>query len=86
MAVLLMVNSHRVVLKKQILPECRAMMEPYLHDIWQQFFEIFSDNSNLQREKFFREPLISYLWGKFVEQCGKEITEMMQKVGSTGQP
>ena len=45
MAILLMINSHRVVLKKQLIPQCRAIMQPYLKEIWPHFFEIFSDNS-----------------------------------------
>ena len=30
MAVLLMINSHKVVLKKQLIPACRAIMEPHM--------------------------------------------------------
>ena len=64
-------------MKKQILPECRVTMQPYLDDIWERFFEIFTDSRYQLREKFFQEPLIRFLWVKFVECCSKEITEII---------
>lgn len=45
MAVVLMVNSHRITRHKQLIPRYRSAMEPYLGSIWTKFFEIFNENS-----------------------------------------
>lgn len=80
MATLLMINSHRVVLKKQVIPSMRAQMQPYLRELWTQFFEIFSDNSCNLRVAFFQDPLIHYLWDKFRRDYSKEIKDYLNNL------
>ena len=75
-----MINSHRVVLKKQLIPSCRAIMQPYIKVIWTQFFEIFSDNSCNQRVTFFQDPLIHYLWGKFRIDYAGQINDYLNNL------
>jgi len=33
--------------------------------IWRDFFEIFNENSHKERQEFFSNKLIQFLWSKF---------------------
>lgn len=37
----LLVNSHRVVYRKQLIPKCKALMSRHIAELWPLFFEIF---------------------------------------------
>ena len=37
----LLVNSHRVVYRKQLIPKCQALMSSHIGELWPLFFEIF---------------------------------------------
>lgn len=79
LAILLMVNSHKITLKQHLRPECEPLIGPYAEDIWPQFFEIFGDNCERKRRIFFKEPLVSHLWAQFRHLCSEDITELLSK-------
>ena len=84
MAVLLMINSHRVVFKKQLIPAIQSMMQPYIQELWPQYFEIFSDNSCNQRVIFFQDELIHHLWNKFRREYAVHFQDYLDnKVGDS---
>ena len=64
-ALVILVNSHRVVFRKQLIPQCRKMMHNYMGELMPLFFEIFQDNNYGQRVTFFKEPIIHHLWNRF---------------------
>ena len=45
LAVLLLVNSHRVVFRKRLIPECHELMQSYADELLPLFFHIFQDNN-----------------------------------------
>ena len=79
-AVLLMISSHRIIWRKQLIPICQEMMAPYLTDIWPLFFRSFNETSHRQRLAFFSEPIIHALWDRFRAEKAAEITEYLERV------
>ena len=65
MALLLMISSHRVTWRRNLIPICQQIMAPFIDDIWPLFFRTFNETSHRQRVLFFSEPLVQYLWSKF---------------------
>ena len=57
-ALLMMVNSHRITCKKQLVPAVRRLMGKDAEEIWLNYFEVFNENSEKQRHCFFSTPLI----------------------------
>ena len=57
-AILLLVDSHRIMRKKKLVPICQAMMGPHLADIKVPFFTAFNEGNRHQRMSFFSDPLI----------------------------
>ena len=65
-AILMLVASHRIIRRKHLIFECRLFMAPYIDDIWPNFFLVFNDSNQRYRLKFFAEPLVHFLWQKFI--------------------
>ena len=78
MAVLLLVNSHRIALRKRLLPSVGAMMKSCQKKIWPIFFEIFVDNNSKLRMEFFSDPLIQFLWNKFRADYRDQIQDYLE--------
>ena len=77
MAVLLMISSHRIVWRKNLIPDAAEMMAEYKDDIWQLFYRGFDQTSQKLRIRFFSEPLIQALWEKFRHSQSKSIKEFI---------
>ena len=58
LAVLMMVKSHRIICKKQLTPGVKRVMGRHATDIWDNYYEIFNENSLVQRRQFFSDPLV----------------------------
>ena len=65
-AILMLVASHRIIRRKHLIFECRLFMAPFIDDIWPNFFLVFNDSNQRYRLKFFSEPLVHFLWAKFI--------------------
>ena len=57
-ALLLMVNSHRITHRKQLVPTARRMMGRFASEIWYRYQDVFDENSSRQRLALFTDPLI----------------------------
>ena len=75
LAVLLMISSHRIVLRKRIVPGIAEMIEPYHSDIWPTYFKIFNETNQKFRRRFFQEPLIRELWARFLLVKEEQIVQ-----------
>jgi hypothetical protein len=80
LALLIMINSHRIMWRKRLVPGIREMMLPYEADLWPTFFRIFNETNCRFRLKFFQEPVIKLLWPRFTEQEGPQIAEYVRQV------
>ena len=58
MALLMIVASHRITRKKRLVPAARAFMGKYSSQVWNDYLEVFSENSRQQRVRFFSDKLI----------------------------
>ena len=80
MALLLLVNSHRIFKQGQMDGQFQTELAPFKDSIWDQFYSIFNDNSLHRREAFFQEPLIEFLWTKYRRHCAKEIRQTINEL------
>ena len=80
LVILLLIYSHRVMVKKQLIPECQQIMRPFMNQLWPRFFEIFKDNNSNQRIGFFTEPLIHFLWNRFRKENGHKILSYLNSL------
>lgn len=64
-ALLLLIDSHRITVNKQIVPNCVQMMEAHIDDIWVPFFSVFNECNRRNMWLFFSDPLIQFLWALF---------------------
>ena len=46
MAVMLLVSSHRIMWRKQLIPPMQQMIAPFHADIWPIYFKIFNETNN----------------------------------------
>lgn len=77
-AVLLLVNSHRVVFRKQLIPSCKSLMKTHIAELWPLFFEIFQDNNYPQRVTFFKEPVVQHLWTRFCSDYRVQFNDYLR--------
>ena len=82
--ILLLMASHRIVRQKCIVPECRPLMEPYINDLWPKFFQVFNNSNQKYRLKFFSDPLVHFLWTRFVSEQPQVVQEYVQIASQTG--
>lgn len=75
LALVIMINSHRIMWRKRLVPGIREILMPYEADLWPTFFRIFNDTNSRFRLKFFQEPIIKLLWPRFNEQESSSISE-----------
>ena len=64
-AMMLMINSHRITKNRQMSAECKEVMDSQPSHLWVDFFEIFNENSRKLRVKFFRNTFVQFLWNRF---------------------
>ena len=57
-ALLLLIDSHRIMRKKMLVPLCQATMGIHLPDIHVPFFTAFNECSLRHRKRFFSDPLV----------------------------
>lgn len=79
LALLLVVESQHVTKKRQLIPECAKIMQPFLPDIYLRFFHIFNENCKRSRVEFFRDPFVQTLWRFFV-QSSSEFGEFFEQL------
>ena len=48
-------------------------MGPHLDDIMTPFFKAFNECNRHDRQLFFSDPLVNYLWGVFRYKCSGQI-------------
>mmetsp|Transcript_9417 Transcript_9417/g.11534 ORF Transcript_9417/g.11534 Transcript_9417/m.11534 type:complete len:116 (-) Transcript_9417:137-484(-) len=65
-ALLVLISSHRILWRKQILAPVRELIGDDLAEIWQLFFNFFNETKRHQRLKFFADPVIRELWPRFI--------------------
>ncbi len=75
LALVIMINSHRIMWRKRLVPGIREILMPYEADLWPTFFRIFNDTNSRFRLKFFQEPIIKLLWPRFNEHESSSISE-----------
>ena len=80
MAMLIIISSHRIVWKKQVIPVVARLLEQYKDELWPLFFRIFNETSHKKRRVFFREPLIKSLWSLFVRRQTQEIFDYLDSI------
>jgi hypothetical protein len=80
-AILLLVASHRITRRKSLIFECKLLMAPYIDDIWPNFFLVFNDSNQRYRLKFFAEPLVHFLWAKFIQHKPHLVHEHIEMAG-----
>ena len=76
-ALLLLVNSHRITWRKKLLPEVELLLRPFYHDLWPTFMDFFQYTSHQKRIKFFSEPIVKELWPRFIMSQPKAIEEFL---------
>ena len=64
--VLLLVASHYICQYEQLAIKCQQHMQPFLVNIWPQFFDVCCDRSKKYSLKFFSDPVVHHLWGRFI--------------------
>lgn len=82
--ILMIISSHRITRRKQLVPQALALMGRYSQDIWNKYYEIFNENCHRDRLTFFSDPLIQFLWeklrasnkGLLTQQLSKQIQEL----------
>ncbi len=52
-------------------------MGKFAEVVWLNYFEIFNENSEKQRHTFFSDPIIQFLWAKFVKSPGYKLNEVL---------
>ena len=45
LVLLMIINSHRITRKKQLVPAAGRLMGKYTVEIWSKYFEVFNENS-----------------------------------------
>ena len=76
---IILIESHKIVIKKKLSPESRAYLGVHARTLLPQFHQIFMDNSENQRLLFFRDPLIHHLWNIFSRIKAKECREIINR-------
>ena len=79
-AVLLLIDSHRIYIKKQLVPICQETMGPHVNDIWIPFFRVFNECNRRHRKIFFSDPLVQFLWAIFRVDCSEQILAHLARV------
>ena len=82
--ILLLMASHRIVRQKCIVPECRPLMQPYINDLWPKFFQVFNNSNQKYRLKFFSDPLVHFLWARFINEQPQVVQEYVQIASQNG--
>lgn len=85
LAILLLVRSNRVVVKKRLNMEQHDALRPLMTELRPIIYEIFKDNNLKQRLGFFREPLIHFLWDRFRKVKRQEILRYLDDLDSPEQ-
>ena len=80
MALIVMVNSHKITRRKQLLPEVRSFMGDMVDVIMHSYSRIFVDNNAQLRSQFFTDPLIRFLWPNFLTKHSQQIMTHLRKV------
>jgi len=83
MILLMIIYSHRITRKKQLIPHARSLMGKHATTIWRDFFEVFNENGHKERKDFFSNNLIQFLWSKFRTGARQEFFELICKVQTT---
>ena len=48
--------------------------------IWLNYFEVFNENSFKQRKAFFSDPIIQFLWSRFIKNIATKFTEYLMQI------
>ena len=56
-------------------------MQPFLVNIWPQFFDVCSERSKKYSLKFFSDPVVHHLWGRFIIDKAGLVAEYIQLAG-----
>ena len=59
------------------MPAVRRLMGKFAEVVWLNYFEVFNENSEKQRHIFFSDPIIQFLWAKFVKSPGYKLNELL---------
>ena len=57
-------------------------LEFFLHEIKTVCYDVFKENNIRKRSLFFQEPLIKYLWNKFIEVCPEVTVNHLRRTRS----
>ena len=56
-------------------------MGSYVEDLWPRFFQVFNDSNQKYRINFFSEPIVHFLWGKFIVDKPHIVSEHIMMAG-----
>ena len=80
LAVLMLISSHRITRRKQLIPKASHLMGRNSVEIWQKYFDVFKENNLRKRQSFFSDPLIQFLWSKFKMDFRMELIEKLATI------
>ena len=80
-AILLLVASHRITRRKTLIFECKLLMAQHIDDLWPRYFQVFNDSNQRYRLSFYTEPLVQFLWGKFIVEKPHIVAEYVEMAG-----
>ena len=61
--------------RKRLIPIIAELIKPYQSDLWPIYFKIFNETNSKYRRRFFAEPLVKFLWTKFIACKEDEIVQ-----------
>ena len=80
MAVLMLLNSNRIVIRKRLVPACKQFMGSHGKNILRVFYDTFLDNNKCLRVTFFSEPIIHWLWEIYIREQPQSIISYLASI------